>query len=75
MSPGAAWAQGRSGEGRWTESCERLVEGLLCSFLELEHLHLCLTSQEEKRMWPRCWSRRNLERGARLGKVKATGTD
>lgn len=37
MSPGAAWAQGRSGEGRWTESCEWLVEGLLCSFLELEH--------------------------------------
>ena len=33
---------------------------------------MCLMSQEEKRMWPRCWSRRSLERGARPGEVKAT---
>ena len=34
MSPGAARSQRSSGEGRLTESCELLVEGLPCSLLE-----------------------------------------
>lgn len=31
LGPGAQWG------GEMDRDCERLVEGLLCSFLELEH--------------------------------------